>query len=411
MDVFKTSEQAKKLYNTLVSEFTRSGNKLHILQQITEAVRTIRNTDIKELQREVAHNVLRFKIRMESQFMRDVHCTYRYLLATPKDYGCDIRELIYNTKEGTPLYPEILTAFAEAAAHIEPKIIHILTDIDDTLFPHPQLFAGTDYSWISKKPYPGVIEFYKTFYDNIINKSQQYSTVLSATPAAMKGSRLEDPVLKEILGETFGFLQGADSKHEALSSLTPTARNTSFVDREAFGALKFKRFIQYSSMFPEYKLLFIGDNGQGDVIAGKKMLEASADCMVFIHNLYNRTEFINTPAEIDEITKSYPGRFFFFYNYLDLAHIFSKLGMFTSEQLQDIRQAVIDDLRHAMPQICPGGLDSCIESNPQLKQYICCIDKSTCVLGEHCISTKHLRATGGKRRRSRRSRKTRKNRK
>ena len=74
-----------------------------------------------------------------------------------------------------------------------PDIWHIMTDIDDTLYPnteHNTYIAGSDNSWKQKTPYPGIRTFYINFYKKLPNNSQ-YTTILSATPGCLKNSKIK----------------------------------------------------------------------------------------------------------------------------------------------------------------------------------------------------------------------------
>jgi hypothetical protein len=35
---------------------------------------------------------------------------------------------------------------------------------------------------------------------------------------------------------------------------------------------KYENFLKFQQLYPEYKYIFVGDNGQGDVLAAQKML-------------------------------------------------------------------------------------------------------------------------------------------
>ena len=122
--------------------------------------------------------------------MRDVKCNYKFILTpTPAKVGCDIRELIFNI-ENTTIRDSFLENIALSSRYLinnifKTKIPHILTDIDDTLYPSKSSFlqtSGRDTSWKNKEPYPGIRKFYELFYNSLPDESAQYSTVLTATP-------------------------------------------------------------------------------------------------------------------------------------------------------------------------------------------------------------------------------------
>ena len=59
---------------------------------------------------------------------------------------------------------------------------------------------------------------------------------------------------------------------------------------KAVGELKFKTFENYSKMYPEYKYVFCGDDGQGDLLAGELMSKHYPDSVlaVFIHRVVDK---------------------------------------------------------------------------------------------------------------------------
>lgn len=291
--------------------------------------------------------VYMLKKMMETTFSIDVGCKHFYI-SPPNSYGCDLREIIFN-RDGslTDGGDALLREFKHKA--LKTQRWHILTDIDDTLYAHNEhgtYTAGSDTSWKQKEAYPGIIEFYRLFYAGLPIESQ-YSTILSATPGFLKSGKLTNALLQSIVGENFGFIQGV----EGIGELTPhlgefveharqpgvaTASNSQLYS--LFGNTKYQRFLQYSKLFPEYKFLFIGDNGQGDVLAGKHMLQSMPrdSCKVFIHRVANGTGQLKiTPDEIEMIENLY-----FFNNYSELAEMLNVQGIiFTPDDVLRVKTA------------------------------------------------------------------------
>ena len=90
---------------------------------------------------------------MEAQFIRDINCKYVYII-TPKNHGCDIREFVFNV-----VTVSILDSIQKQP--IRRRIPHILTDIDDTLYPNFNGYTeimGSDRFWKYKQPYPGIFK-------------------------------------------------------------------------------------------------------------------------------------------------------------------------------------------------------------------------------------------------------------
>jgi hypothetical protein len=337
-----------EVYNSMVEDFKANKNKRNLIQIMftycsKETTTPQQIYDLKKL--------------LELNFSKDVKCVYCYTI-TPVDYGCDLREIFYdrnnNLIEGGQ---ELLDIFNQKKL---PDIWHIMTDIDDTLYPnneHRTYIAGSDISWHQKTPYPGIRMFYIKFY-NCLPKNAQYTTILSATPGCFKNSKLDDKnkLLHGIL-KNYGFIQGPESKLQVLSYLGNIVTNcssqncglnntTGNVDNisslfKLFGNTKFERFKQYISIFPEYKILFIGDNGQGDVLAGKQMVQFNNRCHVFIHKVSENGRDFKT---VDEESQGIP-RLNFFKNYYELSLKFTELGIFNSNESTKIKESIGQHLK------------------------------------------------------------------
>jgi len=331
-----------EVYNRMVSDFKANKNKQNLIQIMKEYC---------QLESTTPQNVYDLKKKLEIQFSTDVNCVYCYTFSTPINYGCDLREIFYNrNNELIDGGQELLDIFNQKKL---PDIWHIMTDIDDTLYPNIEHYiAGSDDSWNQKTPYPGIRSFYNSFYKKLPPTSQ-YTTILSATPGCIKTSKLVDKkgLLHSIL-KVYGFIQGPESKFEVASytgniitnctSQYCGKKNTSSDINsisdlfKLFGNTKFERFKQYTSIFPEYKILFFGDNGQGDVLAGKQMVEFNDRCNVFIHKVSeDGLTFKTVPEESQQIP-----RLNFFKNYYEAALKLKELGILNDEDVNNIKNAI-----------------------------------------------------------------------
>lgn len=394
--------EAEIFYRELLGIFNSSSNKLENELIILEQLATKFNNADEQ-------TIYEIKVLMETQFMRDVDCNYMYIFRpTPDNHGCDIRELIYNVAP-EELRTQILD---EIAGHsFTDKIPHILTDIDDTLFPNFHGFietSGSDRSWTSKKPYPGIKLFYKMFHNNIPIKAARYSTILTGTPLFLKYNRLSSELLKEILGPNFGFMHGFDTKRHALYALLKGLCERPFykcaVSSEEVAIVKFNKYKQYIKIFPEYNILFIGDNGQGDLIAGKDMIKHDKNTLVFIHNLLRDDDFIFSPEKEEEEKQGTNGRLFFFKNYLELGYIFSTLGFIKKSDYAELRIAIAKEIKENIPTNCNlNDMKTCSERH-KISHYLC----PNPAFPEYvCLSSASLRQRAGTRRRHNRVRRTR----
>jgi hypothetical protein len=346
----KDSTNIEDIYNNLVTTFKKNKNKNEIISLMLDFCNKETTTNM---------DVYNLKKKMEINFAIDVNCTYCYILKTPNNYGCDLREIFYDRENN-------LIANGQSLLDIFKKkklddVWHIMTDVDDTLYPNTEkgtYIAGSDHSWAQKNPYPGIIKFYEEFYSSLPEQLSRYSTILSATPGCLKTSKIQNhrDVLTNIIGE-FGFIQGEESKQKLLSYTKGITQNffekqikNNFVEKKNinnfdsnpnlelytyFGNMKFKRFEQYLNIFPEYKFLFIGDNGQGDVIAGKQMLEKYPKrCNVFIHQVCENEINYKEPSKSDKLINN----LFFFKTYLELSEKFKTIKIFNDNNINKIKQ-------------------------------------------------------------------------
>jgi hypothetical protein len=304
---------------------------------------------------------------MLTEFAIDVDCSYKSNITN--DYGCDLREILYNMDLGTrDKTNRLIQLFNQASEQSRKTKLHILTDIDDTLYPniqHHTYLAGSDISWHQNTPFPGVISFYKALYRKPV--SSKYSTILSATPGILKSGKLVNTTLQTILGHRFGFLQGSDEKLAVLDSLgthflTAVTSRLSSHDQVSpgqptvrrhfrnYGDKKYQRFLQMKNIFPEFTFIFIGDNGQGDLLAAIQMLASDINCIACIRMVcqdgINFKPFLPLPEVPGvKITPSIKRRLFGFRNYYELSIIFNQLNIFNQLDVDEIKNDFDREIR------------------------------------------------------------------
>lgn len=233
---------------------------------------------------------------------------------------------------------KLLAHFESEAALIKDKDrkIHVLTDKDDTLFPHHH--GGSDTSWPLKEFYPGVWELLHSV------GNTGYVTVLSARPDI-------DFILPK-----FKAVQQFREKCLPTSVLSGAALDLLFTglpgkikqswqrdkmdDWMDFAIQKRQNFLFYKSIFPEFKWCFFGDIGQGDLITGRFMLKFNSRQKKDIH-------FVAIKDVIDAKGKSICERknmcakkeeekkepLFFFKSYIELASQFYRAGLLSKNKL------------------------------------------------------------------------------
>lgn len=341
------------IYDQLVDEFVSKKNKDTLIHYIRLYISDcISKNDLD--------SVFLLKKKMLTEFAIDVNCSYKSNITN--DYGCDLREILYNMDAGTRENTNKLLKLFNDVAKLSGKTkLHILTDIDDTLYPniqHHTYLAGSDISWHQHTPFPGVISFYSALYRKPF--SSKYSTILSATPGILKSSKLVNATLQTILGSRFGFLQGSDEKLAVLDSLgthffTAVTSRLLSLDQELpakpsvrrhfrnYGDKKYQRFHQMRSIFPEFTFIFIGDNGQGDLLAAIQMLATDINCIACLRMVCQDGITFKPLYPLPDvpgvvITPSITKRLFGFRNYYELSIVFNQLNIFNQLDVDEIKQ-------------------------------------------------------------------------
>lgn len=293
-------------------------------------------------------NTLLYKILLEKNIKKSIHC----------DLTTIYSRFIVNNKN-KPLYNNIYTnllyktqLWGKLYINYNGKIFHILTDIDDTLYPAKETLSGSDNSWPKGKPYPGIMKFYRLLYNSktytSMDKIFKYSTILSATPNCnipaigdKRKERLLDTTISKILGEYYSFLHGKDSLIETImdicypSKFSYTLGSLNSPHPISIANTKLIRFKFYSIIFPEYQFCFIGDNGQGDMLVGENILKANIDNIVCIHNILENNTRRYDKTKIQHIynnktIQNIENRLFIYNDYLELGYHFYKiLDIFT----------------------------------------------------------------------------------
>ena len=315
-------------------------------------------------------NTYLYKMLLEYNIDKSIHCDLTTI------YG----RFIFNNRNrklSNNIYTNLLyrtQIWGQEYINKYDKIFHILTDIDDTLYPAKETLSGSDNSWKKGIEYPGIVKFYQLLYNSNHYKSVdrifKYSTILSATPNChipaigdKRKERIMDKTISKILGEYYSFLHGKDSLIETImdicypSKFSYTLGSVNSPHPISIANTKLIRYNFYSMIFPEYLFCFIGDNGQGDMLVGEHIIKSNIDNIACIHNiLENNTrrydikqiqQIYNNNRTIEHIEK----RLFIYNDYLDLGYHFYKiLDIFTNDSFnrlyRNIYQLVKKDIEN-----------------------------------------------------------------
>lgn len=235
--------------------------------------------------------------------------------------------------------------------------LKIITDIDDTLECSggrwPQ---GLDNRYTRHTTYPGVIAFYKELQGGLV--------ALSARPH-FPGDFMETRVFKrfEQLVEKHGL-----HTMPALLTGSMDAGANFFVSGggetglHALAKQKFEKFEQYMKLYPEFRIVFIGDNGQADYAVGLLMVQMYPHIceQVWIHEVQPREKTWRYDAQ----TSQTPGpnvRIAFFEDYVTAAVMAATRTnpLVTMEGLRRIAAAVVEDFKNIKDWPAEGCREAC----------------------------------------------------
>lgn len=175
----------------------------------------------------------------------------------------------------------------------------ILSDVDDTLTCSGGSFpAGVDDTYPRKAVYPGVLAFYRELDLGTAGDHDEWNrqerlgnlVFLSARPHVYKD------ISEKHSYEKFRKLLDSGRLHTSPTLLAGSLDTGSQFLRdgslEPLARKKFENYAQYFSLYPEYRCIFIGDNGQGDVRTSEMILDDSVYSgtiqRVYVHQVLPR---------------------------------------------------------------------------------------------------------------------------
>lgn len=188
----------------------------------------------------------------------------------------DLEGLVYSDVRSPTIRAEILNHIAREAAGVEPGEAKVLCDIDDTV-----VCALHDRRYPRGTIYPGILALLDALDRG--PDDQPFSmgdlTFVTARPGDAFGL---------IENHTRASLRRAGIAHHSVMTGTVQALFT----RDLMAGRKIANIEHYHALFPEYRLLFIGDSGQADIRVGDTLwqrLEHALD-IVFIHDVVHTSD-------------------------------------------------------------------------------------------------------------------------
>jgi len=198
----------------------------------------------------------------------------------------------------------------------------VLSDVDDTLSCSGGSYpSGIDKRYGKKVVYPGVLGFYREL-DLGIDGPEEWPkhtvgnlVFLSARPHVYKDmtEKVNHAKFAKLamrgMHTTPSLLPG-----DLLSGVETIFKN----DFEPLARKKFENFQQYVAIYPEFKHVFVCDNGQGDVRAAQMMVEAFPKLVEAIY-VQEVQEVSKTYKYDHEVWKTKPVKPYFFKTYTEAA--------------------------------------------------------------------------------------------
>lgn len=221
--------------------------------------------------------------------------------------GRDLLHLIYNYVRSAELRLELLNHFRAASEPSSPPLLRVVSDIDDTIYSslHDQRYPkGTIY--------PGVLALL---------------SALSTLPPVFLTAR------PELIASLFEKVTHRQLNRYGIERCTVLSGNLpGLLGHRRMALQKARTLVSFRELFPEYRFLFIGDSGQGDMALAKELLARNESPIerAFIHKL---GEFQPGSSSDHPLIST-------FESYLELADSMAKIGYLNSEQLELIANSV-----------------------------------------------------------------------
>lgn len=284
----------------------------------------------------------------------------KYSIDYDGDYK-DMTEYVFHDIDNSCWQDSLVMHFAKTEG---VQGVKVLSDVDDTMYANL-----VDIRYPKGTVYPGVLEFYRALSKEPFKHNGVPLTTLSARPNST--GRLEEDSINGIMKKSDTELCPTALSGEVTSSFLGTLETwmrslfsnsndtVSHRNEDKIGEVKFKNFVEYSQVYPEYEYVFVGDSGQADSITATKMVlnghEEWTDrvLIAFIHDLNENPShsFQNIQDDLKVTDKSSnPRGIVVFRNYIDAATVaFShsdKLGdLITADELGQIVLGALEKLK------------------------------------------------------------------
>ena len=154
-------------------------------------------------------------------------------------------------------------------------------------------------------------------------------------------------ILKRLFSSSRSFYP---SMIEHITGVIPNQWHSNYSD---MAKTKFISMLKYVRIYPEFRFIFIGDSGQGDLICANDIYEHKKEFPTFpirgcfIHNIMQKNgskpfRMIQDDKLIEELKKR---DIFLFNNYIDLANQLYSLELISSSNLQNMVSETLTDFK------------------------------------------------------------------
>mmetsp|Transcript_1706 Transcript_1706/g.4949 ORF Transcript_1706/g.4949 Transcript_1706/m.4949 type:complete len:1096 (+) Transcript_1706:257-3544(+) len=249
-----------------------------------------------------------------------------------------------------------LTVLRPRAEHLQPAVqggdCTLPVEKDESKRPHQ---PGANLVFLSARPesYEGTTEAmsFSSIFSPLIRRSELY-----CSPVLLLGSIASGP------RSMLHYALGIKPKHAGIELVNDNSAAASFYT--ALAGKKLVRFQQYAALFPEAAFVFLGDNGQGDVLVAEALAKIFARmagrdggpnrlCACFIHDVVppprQPVSGLRETVQDDTALRSAwaSQRIFHGGTYVGLAIQAFKMGLLDIVGLQHVAVAACKDLRWA----------------------------------------------------------------
>lgn len=223
----------------------------------------------------------------------------------------------------------ILKHVATEAAKVRPDIPLVVSDIDDTL-----LRNWKDPRYPGKAVYPGVVAFLGALGTYAQNDWERRGpTFASARP-------------DERTGIIESWTVGSIRERTGLRHPTVLSSRLLTLIRAGIDDAKYENFASYRRLFPEFRTVLVGDNGQEDLSFSRRVLQnhAASALAAFIHNVDGGPVDPTRGFHVEEVAAAEGARrIFTFDTYIGAALAAYEASLINVFDLREItRQAMID---------------------------------------------------------------------